>query len=65
MNGHPLVSIGLPVYNGARFLREALEANLSQTVEDVAIEGWRFAIRTPDEGQINALDVGDNTGADN
>ena len=33
-------------------------------VEDVAIEGWRFAIRTPDEGQINALDVGDNTGAE-
>lgn len=37
MNGRPLVSIGLPVYNGARFLREALEANLSQTVEDVEV----------------------------
>lgn len=33
--GHaPLVSIGLPVYNGERFLGEALDALLSQTLAD-------------------------------
>jgi glycosyltransferase involved in cell wall biosynthesis len=30
----PLVSIGLPVFNGERFLRESLASNLVQTVED-------------------------------
>jgi glycosyltransferase involved in cell wall biosynthesis len=30
----PRVSIGLPVYNGANYLREALDAILSQTYED-------------------------------
>ena len=30
----PLVSIGLPVHDGERFLRAALESNLAQTFED-------------------------------
>jgi glycosyltransferase involved in cell wall biosynthesis len=30
----PLVSIGLPVYNGARFLREAMDSILAQTFTD-------------------------------
>ena len=35
MNNHkPIVSIGLPVYNGARFLREALDSILAQTLKD-------------------------------
>jgi glycosyltransferase involved in cell wall biosynthesis len=33
----PLVSIGLPVYNGERFLAEALRSNLEQTVEDLEL----------------------------
>jgi glycosyltransferase involved in cell wall biosynthesis len=34
INKVPKVSIGLPVYNGERFLREALDSILSQTFED-------------------------------
>ena len=30
----PLVSIGLPVYNGERYLREALDSLLTQTFAD-------------------------------
>jgi glycosyltransferase involved in cell wall biosynthesis len=30
----PLVSIGLPVYNGARFIAQALDALLGQTLHD-------------------------------
>jgi glycosyltransferase involved in cell wall biosynthesis len=30
----PLVSVGLPVYNGARFLREAIDSILAQTFTD-------------------------------
>jgi glycosyltransferase involved in cell wall biosynthesis len=33
----PLVSIGLPVYNGARFLRQALDSMLSQTLRDTEV----------------------------
>ena len=33
-NNNPRVSIGLPVYNGERFLREALDSILAQTFED-------------------------------
>ena len=33
----PRVSIGLPVYNGARYLGEALESLLRQTYEDIEI----------------------------
>lgn len=33
----PLVSIGLPVYNGARFLGEALEALLNQTYSNIEL----------------------------
>ena len=33
----PRVSIGLPVYNGARFLAEAIESLLRQTYEDIEI----------------------------
>lgn len=33
-NHKPTVSIGLPVYNGANFLREALDAILAQTFKD-------------------------------
>ena len=31
---HPLVSIGLPVYNGEKYLEEALDSLLSQTFKD-------------------------------
>lgn len=34
MSSHPRVSIGLPVYNGARYLVEALESILSQSYQD-------------------------------
>ena len=37
MSPPPLVSIGLPVYNGERFLTQALEALLSQTFTDFEI----------------------------
>jgi len=33
-DGNPLVSIGMPVYNGAPFLRQALDALLSQDYEN-------------------------------
>lgn len=33
-NHEPRVSVGLPVYNGERFLRESLDSLLSQTFED-------------------------------
>lgn len=33
----PLVSIGMPVYNGGRYLREALEAALSQTYPNLEV----------------------------
>jgi glycosyltransferase involved in cell wall biosynthesis len=31
---HPLVSIGLPVYNGSKYIKEAIESILAQTFED-------------------------------
>ena len=34
MNNNLLVSIGMPVYNGANFIREALDSILSQTFEN-------------------------------
>lgn len=34
---HPTVSIGVPVYNGARFLEETLDSLLSQTFGDIEI----------------------------
>ncbi|WP_348231218.1 glycosyltransferase family 2 protein, partial [Salmonella enterica] len=34
-NSHtPKVSIGLPVYNGENYLKEAIESHLSQSYED-------------------------------
>ena len=33
-NGAPFVSVGLPVYNGARFLAETLDSHLAQTYEN-------------------------------
>ncbi|MEZ4515552.1 MAG: glycosyltransferase family 2 protein [Chloroflexota bacterium] len=36
-NGIPKVSIGLPVYNGANFLAEALDAILAQTYRDFEV----------------------------
>ena len=33
-NKHPLVSIGLPVYNGENFIKQALDSILNQTFED-------------------------------
>ncbi len=35
MNGHiPKVSISMPVYNGAKYIREALDSLLAQTFTD-------------------------------
>ena len=34
MNAVPRLSIGLPVYNGANYLAESLDALLGQTFED-------------------------------
>ncbi|MAY74512.1 MAG: hypothetical protein CMJ31_07385 [Phycisphaerae bacterium] len=31
-------------------------------VENVAVEGWAFGVRTPLEGALNAADLGENTG---
>ncbi len=33
-------------------------------IEDVAVEGWRYGVRTPLEGQINELDDGEGTGSE-
>ena len=33
-SGVPLVSMGMPVYNGAKYLREALDSLLAQTYKD-------------------------------
>ena len=33
----PRVSIGLPVYNGARYLRECLDSLVAQTYRDIEI----------------------------
>ena len=33
-------------------------------IENVTIEGWRYGLRTPIEGQINDLDLGENTGSE-
>jgi glycosyltransferase involved in cell wall biosynthesis len=37
VNATPLVSIGLPVYNGQRFLAQALDSLLGQTLGDLEI----------------------------
>ncbi|MGH1561896.1 glycosyltransferase family 2 protein [Mumia sp. DW29H23] len=37
MTGQPLVSVGIPVYNGARFLPATLDALLAQTLTDLEI----------------------------
>ena len=34
MNSNPMVSVVMPVYNGERFLREAIESILNQTYDD-------------------------------
>ncbi|MGH8263390.1 MAG: glycosyltransferase family 2 protein [Steroidobacterales bacterium] len=45
--GEPLVTIGMPVYNGERFLREALDSVLAQT--------WRrFLLRISDNGSTDS-----------
>jgi GT2 family glycosyltransferase len=36
-DNRPLVSIGLPTYNGERFIREALDSLLAQTYERIEI----------------------------
>ncbi|MEM1164871.1 MAG: G8 domain-containing protein [Planctomycetota bacterium] len=33
-------------------------------IENVVIEGWRFGLRTPLEGELNALDAGDSVGSE-
>jgi len=33
-------------------------------LDNVAIEGWRYGLRTPLEGQINRLDFGEGTGSE-
>ena len=33
----PLITIGLPVYNGAKFIQKAIDSLLSQTVSDFEI----------------------------
>jgi len=35
-NSEPLVSIGMPVYNGERFICHALDSLLKQTYESLA-----------------------------
>jgi GT2 family glycosyltransferase len=42
----PLVSIGLPVYNGERFLGHALDTLLGQTLEDFELitSQWDYVI---------------------
>ena len=37
MNNSPLVSIVIPVYNGANFLKEAIESALAQTYANIEI----------------------------
>ncbi len=34
INHHPRLSIGLPVYNGEKFIKEAIDSVLAQTFED-------------------------------
>ncbi len=57
---HPRVTIGIPVYNGGRYLAAAIESILAQTLGDfelivadnasgdeTAAIGWRYAARDP------------------
>jgi glycosyltransferase involved in cell wall biosynthesis len=37
MNSIPLLSVGMPVYNGERFLSKALDSLLGQTFQDFEI----------------------------
>ena len=37
----PLLSLGLPVYNGARYLAESLEALLGQDLRDFELDRVR------------------------
>jgi glycosyltransferase involved in cell wall biosynthesis len=37
MAGRPVVTIGLPVYNGERYLAAALESHLAQTYDDIKL----------------------------
>ena len=37
MNRNPRVSVGVPVYNAEKYLRQSLESLLAQTFEDVEI----------------------------
>ena len=35
---HPLVSIGMPVYNGSRYIREALDSLLAQSYPEFELQ---------------------------
>ena len=35
---HPLVSIVIPVYNGANYIREAIDSALEQTYDNIEID---------------------------
>ncbi len=37
MTAAPMLTIGIPVYNGARYVREAIEASLAQTDVDLEV----------------------------
>jgi glycosyltransferase involved in cell wall biosynthesis len=49
VNAHPLVTVGLPTYNGSRFLREAIESILAQDLED-------FELVISDNGSTDATE---------
>ena len=56
---HPLVSIVIPVYNGANYMREAIDSALAQTYDNCEILVVNDGSRDDGETERIALSYGD------